>query len=1024
MKGFAPSLSWGIFFTLSLLFSIGSAAGQVTITSPSTATRIRACEDLATDMYGDPWDMSNSADINNFIPGDISALGNPRFSGGRFSAITEASNAATFYLFSPQIIGTTLSSGRYGQDLDLNSVRAQKYRQLAIRMYTDTAEPNSGMRFIFNRGTDYVPNRTVTQRFPIKAGWHVYRFDLPTLPISVGESSNTNPWSAGAITSLAIMPAALSGSQISIDYIRLEDPTSCPTVNVTYQASPNADGTRHSLFLDDNDNPLDGYISRLVHNQPATGVSATISAETHGLDRGVSYRVVGFLHNDYATLALEDPWDMNNVSDVSASAGLSLLSSNGSVLSGTASSSAPSLYLRIGSSGIDASVFKHFSMRLTQSSPSTVALYWNTATGASGASVLTDSNHDGVYELDLGAIGSWSGTIRELIVRPVTVAGQSFSIDFVSLRTGGFVSALADPVVYSSVGTIAQNAPPLISILRPDKQGGEAFQSWNMNIGDAVVTSNLAKDSDPAFPAESLTGYLPDVRMVEGNRGDFLKGTNLLGNDDPNVYFTFPFSSDPSVIDATAYRNLCIKLLIQRDLDVCLGSVVKPVWLNADNTFTDTRAAISIYDRWSGSRWHEYCFDLPNINLLGAAPQSWAGNIAGFRIDPHEFSRDTCGSEGNPVGNPTQTTFMLDWVRLTKDVTADAGSTSILIETVDADDAPSVDLFLATSATTSGGIKVASGVPAGKRVHVLPTDAIADGTYYLYAMAHDGLNASTRLASGRLVIRNQGAGPRASPVLNVEAPFNGQSICSSIQVKGFTLLTDKLERVTAVELVRQGSSVGILEPREFSVTARASYNPSQYESSNSGFNGSFDVSSWPVGENIVEIKAYSPDGGVTSSGPIRVTRVVAGCSDPIYDPPPSGTALVMDAPEVTQPTPTPQFRVPIVKRATISKSGILDLVVSSVNDGAGVCSSELAVSSKPTGGFKRVKSLTVVGTTYSGRLRNSGIGRGSLKRAYLKVSKSCPYGSGGATAQLKFKQTASGKIRSISQLISRLKKLP
>ncbi len=1026
LKGFFSYLTSGIFCTLSLLVSITSAAAQVTITSPSTATRIRACDDLATDMYGDPWDMSNSADINNFISGDISALGNPRFVGGRFSAVIEANNAATFYLFSPKIIGTTLSGGRYGQDLDLTASRAQKYRQLAIRMYTDTAEPNSGLRFIFNRGTDYVPNRTVTQRFASKAGWHVYRFDMPTIPISVGESSNANPWSAGSITSLAVMPAALSGAQISIDYIRLEDPASCPTVNVTYQASPNADGTRHSLFLDDNDNPLDGYISRLVHNQPATGIGATISAATHGLDRGVPYRIVGFLHDDYATLTNEDPWDMQSLNDVLVSGGLSSLSSNGSVLSGTANSSVPSVYLRVGSSGIDASVFKHFSMKLSQSSPSTAALFWNTTTGASGVSELTDSNADGVYELDLGAVGSWSGTIRELIVRPVTVPGQSFSIDFVSLRANGFVSTLADPVVYSSSGTITQNAPPLISILRPDKQGGEAFQSWNMNVGDAVLTSNLAKDIDPSFPAESLTAYLPDVRIVEGNRGDFLKGTNLLGNDDPNIYFTFPYSSDPSIIDAISYRNLCMKLLIQRDLDVCLGSIVKPVWLNADNTFTDTQAAISIYDRWGGSRWYEYCFDLPKMNLLGEAPQAWAGNVTGFRVDPHEFSRDTCGSEGAPVGNPTQTTFMLDWVKLTKDVTADTGSTSILIETVDADDTPLVDLFLATSASASGGIKVASGIPSGKRVHILQTNGIADGSYYLYAVAQDGLNTATRLASGRLVIRNQGAAQRASPVLNVEAPFNGQSVCSSIQVKGFTLLTDKVERVTAVELLRGGVSVGILEPREFSLAARDAFAPSQYESSNSGFNGAFDVSSWPLGENVVEVKAYSPDGMVTSSGPIRVSRVVSGCPDPLFDPQPAGAALAMDAPEVTQPRPTatPRFQPPMIKRASISSAGAFDLVVSSVNDRSGACSSELAVSAKPTGVFKRVKSLVAEGTTYSGKLRNSGIGRGSLKRAYLRVSKSCPYGSGAATAQLRFKQSASGRIRSLSQLISRLKRLP
>ena len=1003
-----------------------TAAAQISFSSPASSTRIRACDDLATDLYSDPWDMSNSADINNYISGDVSALVNPTFSGGLFSATTEAAQAATFYLFSPQIIGTTRSGGRYGQDLNITAARAMKYRQLALRMYTDTAEPTGGVRFIFNRGTDYVPNRTVTQRFPTKAGWHVYRFDMPAIGISTGESSNTSPWSDGSITSLAVMPAASAGSQIKVDYIRLEDPTTCQTVPITYQAGSNADGSRYNLYLDDNNDPLDGFAARLAVNQSATGAVTTINAPTDGLDRGVAYKVLGFVHDDFATLVDENPWDMSQIGDISLSAGFSSLSSNGATLSGTASSSAPSLYLRVGGGGIDASIFKRFSMQLTQSASSNVAIFWRTASGASGASFVTDSNGDGVFELNVGANAAWTGTVTELIVRPVSIAGQSFSIDFVSLRPSSYVTSLAAPVVYTAAGTITQNNPPLISVVRPGQEGGEAFQSWNGNPGDATLTSNLASETDPSYPSESLTGYLPDVRVVEGNRGDFLKGTNLPGNDDPNIYFTFPTAGDSSVIDASSYKNLCVKMLIQRDLDVCLGSIVKPVWLNSDNNFTDTQAAVSIYNRWSGSRWQEYCFDLSQMNLLGTNPQPWAGNITGFRIDPHEFSRDTCGSDGVPTGNPTQTTFMLDWVKLTKDVTADTGSTSILLDTQDGDDSPTVDLYVTTTASASGGVRVASGVPEGKRVYVLPTSGIADGTYYVYAVASDGLNTSSRLASGRLVVRNQGGVARSAPILSLESPTNGQSVCSTIQVKGFSLLTDKLERVTGIELLYGGTTVGVLEPRSFSPAARSAYNPSAYESSNSGFNGSFDTSAWPAGSNVVEVRAYSPDGVITSSGSITVTKVAAGCADPIADSVPAGAPAAMDAPDTSRPTPTPTptFVLPVIKKAVISKTGVFDLSIRTANDQTGSCALSLAVGAKSNSSFKTVKRLSATSTTYTGRLTKTKIGKGSLKRAYLKVTKSCSYGSGSAKAQIRFAQTPKGKITSLSRLVAHLKKLP
>jgi hypothetical protein len=969
--------------------------------------------------------MSNAEDINNYIVGDVAGLANPTFSGGVFSATTDAFQAAAFYLFSPQIISTISSGGRFGQDLNIVPARAVKYRQLALRMYTDTAEPAGGVRFIFNRGTDYVPNRTVTKRFPTKAGWHVYRFDLPSIEISAAESSNTRPWSDGSITSLAVMPAAFSGSQVKVDYIRLEDPTSCPTVAFTHIAAENGDGSRYNLYLDDNNNPLDGYITRLAINQAATGAATTTNIPTDGLDRGVPYRVVGFLHNDFATLVENNPWDMSEIGDISSSAQLSRLSSDGSILSGTASSADPSLYLRIGAEGIDASIFKYFSMRLSQSAASNVALYWSTSSGGSGASFVTDANGDGVFELDLGANSAWTGTIRELVLRPVSRAGHSFSIDFVSLRSSGYVSSLAAPTMYTAAGTITQNNPPLISIIRPGLEGGEAFQSWNGNPGDAILTSNLASDVDPAFPMESLTGYLPDVRVVEGNRGDFLKGTNLIGNDDPNIYFTFPTGADTSVIDGNAYRNLCVKLLIQRDLDVCLGSILKPVWINADNSFTDPQAAVTIYNRWSSSRWQEYCFDLPRINLLGTAPQPWRGNILGFRIDPHEFHRDTCGPDGVPIGNQTQTTFMLDWVRLTKDVVADSGATSILLDTQDSDDSVSVDLYLNTSATTSGGVPVATGLPSGKRVHVISTSGIADGVYYLYAVLNDGLNTSSRLASGRLVVRNQGLS-RAPPVLSLESPINGMRVCSTIQVKGFSLLTDKLERVTGVELARNGGVVGVLEPRAFSVHARNAYDPTVFESSNSGFNGSFDISSWPLGTNVVEVKAYSPDGVVASSGLITVEKSAVGCAEPITDPLSSGVPSGIDVPDASEPTPvpTPAFSSPIIKKATISKSGVFDLLIERANDSGRTCTLSLAISAKPNSSFKLVKSLANSSPTYTGRLKRSQIRRGVLKKAYLRVTKVCSYGSGSGQAQIRFQQSSGGKIKSLSNLLAHLKKLP
>jgi hypothetical protein len=251
-------------------------------------------------------------------------------------------------------------------------------------------------------------------------------------------------------------------------------------------------------------------------------------------------------------------------------------------------------------------------------------------------------------------------------------------------------------------------------------------------------------------------------------------------------------------------------------------------------------------------------------------------------------------------------------------------------------------------------------------------------------------------------------------------------VCTSLQLKGFSIQPDKRERVTAVELFRGGSSIGVLEPRDFSPAARLAYSPSAYESSNSGFNGSFDISSWPLGQNVVEVKAYSPDGAVTSSGTITVTRAATGCSDPLADPAPSGEPAAMDAPDIARPTatPIPTFKKPLIRKASISKAGVLTLLVTDANDRGRSCSVSLAVSSKPTSSFRVVKALTTKYSTYSATLSGSRIKSGPLKRAYLRISKSCAYGSGATTAQLTFQQSGKGKIGTLSKLANHLRGLP
>ena len=965
--------------------------------------------------------MSNQADINNYITGDINGLNNISFTSGAFNFTT--GEGSSFYLFSPQILDTTRTGGRYGQDLQIDASKASKYRYLSIRMFTDTPD-TGGFRIIVNRGTDYVPNRTVSEFIPILPGWRTYRVDLGSLPIYTAGSSNTAPWTTGSITGLSIHPTTRVGANVAIDFIKLEDLPSCATTNATYTSTTSGNDGLYSLYLDEDSDPTNGYSKKLVSGF-ATAGAETASFTLDGLQPGIQYKVVGQLHSDYALLERDDPWDMNQATDISLYGGVNSAAFAGGSFSGvTTGAQAAAIYLDIpADKPINAAKYSKLSLKMTRPAGGLGSMFWTNNVGGSGALVIDpathDSNHDDVFEIDLAGQAGWTGSITQLILRPSVNGGAAFSIDFASLRAAGFVSTLSTSGWVTSPSTLEVNAPPVIDIFRPSEKGGEEFRPWNMNPNDVVLTTGLRSDADPQYPGEKYTTYLPDVRSIDGVRGDIFKGTNALGNDDPVTYLTFPQTSNASLIDTSVYKNVCIKALTDHPLDVCLGSIIKPVWLNEDGTFTDVMASISIFNRWSSSRWYEYCFDLPTVNILGAG-QPWTGTKRGLRVDPHEFAKDTCGPAGTPVGNPTSTPFYYDFVRLTKDATADTGKMALIYKLTDPDDNATMTFYYSPNRDGGGSTMIASGLPKTESTYIWDTSAVPNGTYYLFAIASDSFNSTTRFAKGRFVVNNGGSPARANPVLSLQAPVSGGRACDSLQVKGYSLLSDKLEPVSGVEVRVDGSLARLIQPDIFSPAAVAAYAPTSFESSNSGFNELVDVTGLSAGAHSVEIKSIAPDGGVTSSGVLPFTKLGAGCADPIVDPLPAGapsTVVVPDGSPAATPTPNvPSIRAPLIRKVALGRDKLFTLMVSQAKETGRTCSFKVKIGANAT--LLNVTAKTYTPPADAVTLTVAGIGANNKKlpKFYLTVEKNC----GGAIASAAVKtistKAASGSIDTVAKM--------
>lgn len=1011
-------------WTAVFLFLNASAFAQLTISSPNSNTRLKACDEYSTTAFADPWDMSNQADINNYIQSDMSGILSPIFTAGVFSFVTSG-ESSTFHLLSPNICGATPSGGRYGVKYPID---VSKYTQLTMRMFTDKYDAGGGFKMIWHRGCDYTKTRTVTAFQPTKTGWGNYKINLNSIAISSGESSNTGAWSGGSINGLAILPTHRGDAQVYIDSVRIEDPTSCGSTNVSYSATAQGGKALFSMFLDDDTDPLNGYHTQLISGQSTAGASS-LSASTSGLAPG-SYYISGFLTDDYATAVRNDPWEMTNEEDIVTAGGVSGGTFSGGNYSGTTTGAgASTIYLRLGDSGLNADSFSKLSFKISNSGGS-IQIFAQNNSGVIDGFTINGSHSVGgdVYNVNLatapwGSGSFWTGTMQNLIVRPSTAGGATFSIDWVSVGQNNFINAGSQlvPTVVTAGGQLLVNSPPLVNMVKPDIQGGEAIRPWNMNTGDLVVFTDLRNDTDPGNPSEPYSAFLPDVRRVDGVRGDFFKGTNVLGVDHAVNYSTFPlFNDNPIKIDSSIYKHLSVKMFNDHETDVCLGSIIRPYWLHSDNVFTTALAAVTINNRWTSSRWYEYYFHLPTAELNDPSQRPWTGVLDGFRVDPNEFHLDTCSNAGVPSGNGISVTYYYDYIKLRKDFEAN-NQFAFVYGLSDADDNASLNLYYNANRSTSGGTLINGSAlqeNANSRVHLWDTSGVPDGTYYIYSTADDGLNTVTRFADNPITINHSLSRSVTQPILSVETPTDSLTVCDSLQVKGYSLM-DRFEDVATVQVALDGQRLGNIQPSVFSVQAKAAY--PTLDSSNSGFDETYSIASFGNGAHTLTVTAYSTDGQTTTVTR-SITKAGAGCPSVVTDPEPSGSPGTITV-GVGNPTATP-VPSPSISKASISKKGAVTIGIKNAFNGSS-CSLSLKIGktakklTNSASGFTATKStVTLTGTKI-------GISKSKVPSFALQVTRTCGETSKTTTTKTVKVPAMSIKqsVKSIGSLAKALKKL-
>jgi hypothetical protein len=207
--------------------NISSVQASTLITNSNTFI-IREGYDFATRMLGDPWDMSQFADISKWLnhAGSNNDLLDIQVEDGIFSAKTESGLTYFFALYGGYEPGL-----RYGNIGVLKPISSAQYHCFYMAMKADTIDQDY---FQMTWGDEKIPPTVSGMPYGLKLTnhtWRLYMYDLANWPYYVDTAWNArSTWE-----SLKITPSLKAGTQFDIDWIRLTD---CQPVYVQLTGLP------------------------------------------------------------------------------------------------------------------------------------------------------------------------------------------------------------------------------------------------------------------------------------------------------------------------------------------------------------------------------------------------------------------------------------------------------------------------------------------------------------------------------------------------------------------------------------------------------------------------------------------------------------------------------------------------------------------------------------------------------------------------------------------------------------------
>jgi hypothetical protein len=413
-----------------------AAQSGLTITAPASGARLAAGPDYATDVLGDPWDMSNPEDVSPYpTPAKSGWASDFAVSGGRVGGTTALNNGSrdSSVAFLYRGFYDVVNTGRTGRRYPIDS---SFYKVVSFKLYSGVAGeapqafwfhypwggPNGGQY-----GIRFLPSTV--------AGNQIYVADL-TQSLAAGQ-----PWTQlSTVRGFRLDPNGTKvGHTAYFDWVRLTRSDTQTTAKTRIQWSGGSGGTNIDIidsggtsfraatnvsgsFYDWNHGvmPPGNYTLRVIRG--SSTATRTFSINNPPLVKVIDPDETG--GQDYATQVLANPWDMDSsATDVRSTSNVSGTSYSGSQFHGTNTNGDPLVMLLNGSNNstpINTDKYRYLTYSLKVDGPfdldatnggSVARINWSSSTASAANASNTTTTEDIIvfsgmnsYTIDLGTL--------------------------------------------------------------------------------------------------------------------------------------------------------------------------------------------------------------------------------------------------------------------------------------------------------------------------------------------------------------------------------------------------------------------------------------------------------------------------------------------------------------------------------------------------------------------------------------------------------------------------------------------